>query len=135
MFKRAKNSQCNWETDTTFSVQLKSLKNCKFEGVIYDNQKKSIIKLKQDTLIIYKGYQFDGCSGSPDFSRAIRGCCVHDALIQILQSHPKAFDIEDAHKAMLETHKASEFFLAKLYYFVVSSWIGDLYRLIKKKLV
>ena len=76
-----------------------------------------------------EGYQFDGCTCAPDFKRALPGCCVHDALLQMLKENPEAFPESVAHKTMLEIHRSSCFSLRKLYYYAVAGWPRKLYNL------
>lgn len=131
--KRINHPKYNYEFTENFTIRLNSLRNCESYLAISDLETgEPVLNLNKDVLTIYSGYRFDGCSASPDFDRAIYGCAVHDALIQILDYHPYAFDIQDAHNAMFEIHSKSQFKLKWIYYLVVSSWLGNLYHILKR---
>lgn len=134
MFKKIKNSKYKWEVKENFSVRILSLKECEFQGSVKGKNNNIIVDLNEDIVTICSGYQFDGCSCSPDFKKALLGCCIHDALIQFLDIHPTAFSIEDAHEAMFQIHKSSRFKLARVYYAAVSSWLGKVYIFIKNRI-
>ena len=129
--KRVYFEKYNWEVVENFSIRLKSLNNCTSSVSITDSDGNVIIYLNKNIITICKGYQFDGCSCAPDFDRALVGCCVHDALIQLLESYPIIFKYQDAHDALLEVQTISKFKLRWVYYLVVSSWLGKLYRYFK----
>jgi len=83
-------------------------------------------------ITLYEGYRFDGCTCAPDFCRALPGCAVHDALLQILDCAPGLFTEQLAHEQLYHIHKEHRFPLAKLYYWFVAGWPRKLYNQITK---
>jgi hypothetical protein len=84
-------------------------------------------------ITLYEGYRFDGCTCAPDFCRALPGCAVHDALLQMLDMDPELFTEQLAHEQLYHTHKEHRFLLAKVYYWAVSGWPRKLYNQMRKQ--
>ena len=103
--KRIYNSKYKWEVVENYSIKLQSLNKCTSQAYITDKGNEIIISINNNALTICGGYQFDGCTYAPDFDRALIGCGIHDALIQLLKTYPGMFELQDAHNALLEVHK------------------------------
>jgi hypothetical protein len=131
--KRIYNSKYKWEVVENYSIKLQSLNKCTSQAYITDKGNEIIISINNNALTICGGYQFDGCTYAPDFDRALIGCGIHDALIQLLKTYPGMFELQDAHNALLEVHKKTKFRLKWLYYRAVSSWLGDIYNYYKNR--
>lgn len=98
-------------------------------GVVTGKYGNIYARIIDSKLIIYKGYACDGCTLAPDFHRALEGCCVHDALYQMIGQNPDIFTEEQANQEMRYIHKRRNFKLASLYYWVVSGLPRKIYKL------
>jgi hypothetical protein len=78
-------------------------------------------KLEVSKLTINLDYFFDGCTGAPDFSKALRGCGIHDALIQIYLEYG-VLDIGEINKVMGMIHREDKFIFWRIYYWGVKLW-------------
>ena len=98
----------------SFSVYLPDLpENFKYSGENFNVDNRNL-------QILY-GFTFDGCSCSPDFEKALKGCCVHGALYIIVRGGLLAREIAD--KCLLFIHKQEGFSLRYVYYYAVK-WFG-----------
>lgn len=77
------------ERDYTFTLTMSA--GLKVEGWNFGNWKaygvgkhadKVFIQAKGDTLYIYNGYSWDGCTGVPTYDWNLRASLYHDALYQ-----------------------------------------------------
>lgn len=91
-----------------------------------------LVELNQDILVIHRHYHFDGATLAPDFPRVIRASAVHDALLQIIEKHPNKISEELAHIAFREQMKLDGFILWPIYYWAVSRWPRNIYKLLTK---
>lgn len=108
--------------DRKFAVRLASLSGHRGQIAVYDGSARELACLIGDQLTIRSSYQFDGCTLAPDCPRALRGCCVHDALLQLLAQHPGAYSRQAAHDAMLEIQTRDRFLLRRVYHLAVRLW-------------
>lgn len=111
-----------WKFTESYTVHIKSLRNHKGTLSTTGDGNKVYAILIDDELTIFPGYHFDGCTGAPDFKRAILGCGVHDALIQMLEDNQRAYKRSQADKALLQVQRKSRFALAFLYFAAVLSY-------------
>jgi hypothetical protein len=118
----------NWIFAKDSKYVLRSI-NPSVVGVIRGKYDKIYARIIDSKLIIYKGYACDGCTLAPDFSRALEGCCVHDALYQMIEQNPGIFTEEQANQEMRYIHKHANFKLAFLYYWAVSGLPRKIYKL------
>ena len=121
-FTRTSDSKYIWEVPKTFNVHPLALAHVKGRYCLTGKDGKTYLEFWDGLLVIYKGYQFDGCTMSPDCKRALRGCCVHDALYQILRSFPEVFTYANADDVMLEMHREDRFWLRKVYHWVLQKY-------------
>jgi hypothetical protein len=130
-FNRYQHDYYNWTVQGNYKLKLKSLAGYFGPSLsIYDCDRKQWATLEAGGwLTIYDGYPFDGCTGAPDFKRALRGCCVHDVLLRIRYLYPMYLKISDADNAFDEIMLRDQFFLRSLY-----SGAVRLYRKIKELL-
>lgn len=113
-----------WQRTQDVVYTLKSLKHHKGEVEIKDAQGVVLAVLVDNRFLLCAGYAHNGCSLSPDFCRAQRGCEVHDALVQMLQEGARSFTLEDANNALLEMQERDKFKLRKLYHWAVNTWFA-----------
>lgn len=106
----------------SFTVRVKSLDWHTGTRNLKASDGSLVAQLVDDRLTIFAGYTCDGGTMAPDFRQAIRGYVVHDALLQILDLHPGAFDEQAAHDAMLQIHREDRYWLRKPTHYAVSKW-------------
>jgi hypothetical protein len=121
---KGKDGNC-WERTKDVTYQLKTFRG--HRGTVFIRRKTDdvvLAMLKDNVLHIFKGYAHNGCSMSPDFRRARRGCEVHDVLVQMLQEGAESFTLEMANDALLEMQKRDSFRLRKIYHWAVNTWFA-----------
>jgi hypothetical protein len=123
-----KHPKYNWIFAKDSQYVLRTIDN-KVIAVARGKYDKIYARIINSKLIIYKGYACDGCTLAPDFCRAIEGCCVHDALYQIIKQNPGIFTEEQANQEMRHIHKHKKFKLASIYYWAVSGLPRKIYKL------
>lgn len=118
--------------DCEFLIGLRHINPPERECVLADKGRR-LVTLTETRLVIHEGYQFDGATCALDFKRALPGCAVHDALLQMLYKYPDLFHEQVAHDAMMRVHKVHGFRLYRLYHYAVSGWPRKLYKWLGNK--
>ena len=132
--ERTDHPKYRWKVVSDYSVLLNAMIGHRGLCSIVGRDGQPYVQLFNDELTLFEGYHFDGCTLAPDFNDALVGCCVHDALLQILELYPDAYDEQRAHDALHEVQSSAGFPLAWLYHWAVSSWPRQLYKLLLCKL-
>jgi len=113
-----------WERTKGITYTLGALKKHAGTCRIVNAHNVTLALLQDDKLALRKGYAHNGCSMSPDFHNARRGCEAHDALVQMLQRGATSFTLEQANNALLELQKRDNFKLSKLYRWATGTWFA-----------
>lgn len=84
-------------------------------------------------ITIKKGFEYDGCSMSPDFKAALGACTVHDALYRYIKFNGTGIiSRKDADRAFKEEMKEENFFFTNTYYYAVRIF-GGIHNFFSKK--
>lgn len=116
MWKKSKNK-------AGYVVIFKSLKTTsqRFLKITYV---RGLISIKNGEITVKVGFECDGCSSSPNFSRAMRACIIHDALYKCLREDENCpFSRKMADKVFLNVMRTDRFRLSFPYYLAVR-WFG-----------
>lgn len=121
-FVRTTHPKYHWEVSMSFSIRVSDQLCHDGTYPVFGKYGNLVLELSGRVLTVYRGYHFDGCSLAPDYSRALKGCCVHDALLQICELYPQAMSEDAAHRLFREVLKRDKFPLYHLYYWFASKF-------------